>query len=69
MVVATLHLYTASPPYLHALRADDSEAIIDKVRFLASACDCKYMFLDHITMVVTGLLDADQTKLLDYLSK
>jgi twinkle protein len=48
--------------------SDDPDAIIDKVRFLASACDCKYIFLDHITMVVTGLLDADQTKLLDYLS-
>src|SRR5204862_141395 len=47
---------------------EELDAIIDKVRFLASACDCKYIFLDHITMVVTGLLDADQTKLLDYLS-
>lgn len=48
--------------------SDDPEAIIDKVRFLASACDCKYIFLDHITMVVTGLPDQEQTKALDYLS-
>lgn len=48
--------------------SDDPEAIIDKVRFLVSACDCRYVFLDHITMVVTGLPDQEQTKALDYLS-
>ena len=41
---------------------------IDKIRFLVSACECPYVFLDHITMVVTGLADQDQTKALDYLS-
>lgn len=48
--------------------SDDPEAIIDKIRFLVSACDCRYVFLDHITMVVTGLPDGEQTKALDYLS-
>src|SRR5262249_36503129 len=48
--------------------SDDPETIIDKIRFLVSACDCKFIFLDHITMVVTGLADGEQTKALDYLS-
>jgi twinkle protein len=48
--------------------SDDPEAIIDKIRFLVSACDCRYVFLDHITMVVTGLADQEQNKALDYLS-
>lgn len=48
--------------------SDDPEAIIDKIRFLVSACSCKFIFLDHITMVVTGLQDQEQTRALDYLS-
>ncbi len=48
--------------------SDDPEAIIDRIRFLVSACDCKFVFLDHITMVVTGLPDQEQTRALDYLS-
>jgi twinkle protein len=47
---------------------DDPDEILDRVRFLAAACDCKYIFLDHITRIVTGMYDADQVKILDYLS-
>jgi twinkle protein len=48
--------------------SDDPDFFLDRVRFLATAADCKFIFLDHITMTVTGLHDADQTKILDYLS-
>lgn len=48
--------------------SDDPDVILDTIRFLVTACGCKYIFLDHITMVVTGLKDDEQTRILDYLS-
>lgn len=48
--------------------SDDPEVILDTIRFLATACDCKFIFLDHITMVVSGLGDEDERKALDYVS-
>ena len=35
---------------------------------MAGPCSCKYIFLDHITMVVTGLHGEDERKALDYIS-
>jgi twinkle protein len=54
--------------YYSHFGSDDPEAILDRIRFLASACGCRFIFLDHITMVVTGLAEGEQTKVLDYLS-
>lgn len=48
--------------------SDDPDAILSTIRFLVASCDCKYIFLDHITMVVTGLQGEDERKALDYLS-
>lgn len=48
--------------------SDDPDIILDTIRFLAAACDCKFIFLDHITMVVSGLADDDERKALDYIS-
>jgi twinkle protein len=56
-----LHLYSH-------FGSDDPDNILDTVRFLASACNCKYIFLDHITMVVTGLHGDDERRALDYIS-
>lgn len=42
--------------------------ILNAVRFLAGSCDCKYIFLDHITMVVTGIQGDDERRALDYIS-
>jgi twinkle protein len=38
------------------------------VRFLAAVCGCKYIFLDHITMIVTGFESDDERRKLDYVS-
>ena len=46
----------------------EPDDILSAIRFLASACGCKYIFLDHITMIVTGLEDADERRTLDYIS-
>lgn len=48
--------------------SDDPEHIIDTIRFLVSGRGCKYVFLDHITMVVSGLGGDNERRALDYLS-
>lgn len=48
--------------------SDDPDHILSTIRFMAGACGCKYIFLDHITMVVSGLLGDDERRALDYLS-
>jgi twinkle protein len=48
--------------------SDNPDIILDKMRFLMSAADCKFLFLDHISMVVSGLMADDERKLLDKLS-
>lgn len=48
--------------------SDDPDHILSTIRFMAGACNCKFIFLDHITMVVSGLLGDDERRALDYLS-
>lgn len=48
--------------------SDDPDTLLDIVRCLAAVCECKYIFLDHITMVVSGLEGDDERRQLDYLS-
>ncbi len=46
----------------------DPDHILDTIRFLVASCGCQYIFLDHITMVVSGLKEDDERKALDYIS-
>ena len=39
--------------------------IISKVRYLARAGNCKYIFLDHLSIVVSGLETTDERKAID----
>lgn len=48
--------------------SDDPDTILSTIRFMAGSCSCKYIFLDHITMVVTGLQGDDERRALDYIS-
>lgn len=48
--------------------SDDPDLICDKIRFLVAAAGCRVVFLDHISMVVSGLNLDDERKILDYLS-
>lgn len=48
--------------------SDDPEVILDTIRFLVSARLCRYILLDHITMVVSGLGGDNERRALDYLS-
>lgn len=48
--------------------SDDPDVILSTVRFLAGSCNCKRIFMDHITMVVSGLAGDDERRALDYIS-
>lgn len=48
--------------------SDDPDILLDAIRFMVTSCGCKYVFLDHITMIVTGLENDDERRTLDYLS-
>jgi len=56
-----LHFYTH-------FGSDDPNAILDSIRFMAGACECRFIFLDHITMLATSTEDGDERRLLDYIS-
>lgn len=49
--------------------SDDPEVILDTIRFLVSARNCRYILLDHISMVVSGIAgEKEERRALDYLS-
>lgn len=48
--------------------SDDPDVILDMVRYLVTVCECKVIFLDHITMIVTGHETDDERRKLDYIS-
>lgn len=48
--------------------SDDPDVLLDTIRFLVSACACRYILLDHISMVVSGLGGDDERRALDYFS-
>lgn len=56
-----LHLYSH-------FGSDDPEVLLDTIRFLVTARQCRWILLDHITMVVSGLGGDDERRALDYLS-
>lgn len=56
-----LHLYSH-------FGSDDPVVFLDTIRFLATARSCRYILLDHITMVCSGLAGEDERRTLDYFS-
>ena len=47
----------------------DPDTILDTVRFLVTACNCRYILFDHISMAVTGLSsEKDERGNLEYLA-
>jgi twinkle protein len=56
-----LHLYSH-------FGTDDPDVLLDTIRFLVSACNCRFILLDHITMAVSGSAQEDERKALDYLA-
>ena len=50
--------------------SDDPDVILDSIRYLVAGGGCKFVFLDHITMLVTGFAETeqDERKTLDRIS-
>lgn len=47
--------------------SDDPDVLLQTVRFLVTVCQCPYVLLDHISMVVSGLAGEDERIALDYI--
>jgi len=45
--------------------SSDVDNISNRIRYMAKACDCKVIFLDHISIVVSGLDNGDERKAID----
>lgn len=54
--------------YYKHFGSSDPDDILGTVRFLGGACGCKLIFLDHISIVVSGTENDDERKKLDYIS-
>jgi len=66
-VKSTVRLDDRLHVYSH-FGSDDPDSILDTIRFLVAGRGCRYILLDHITMVVSGLGGRDERTALDYLS-
>jgi twinkle protein len=45
-----------------------AEHLLDEIRFLVSARNCRYILLDHLTMVNSGNSEADERRAIDFLT-
>lgn len=45
--------------------SSDIDNLISRVRFLAKGCGCNWIVLDHLSIVVSGLGDGDERRLID----
>lgn len=48
---------------------ENEDAFVGNIRFLVSAAGCRFIFLDHISWLATGLEDDDERKKLDRISQ
>tara|TARA_R110000737_G_scaffold324073_1_gene336934 strand:+ start:191 stop:1852 length:1662 start_codon:yes stop_codon:yes gene_type:complete len=52
--------------FIHAhFGATDIEEIFAKLRYLIVGCDCKWVVVDHLHMLVSSMLDGDERKAID----
>lgn len=43
----------------------DSDNLLNKIRFFARGCECDFIILDHLSIVVSGLEGGDERRLID----
>ncbi len=43
----------------------DSDNLLSKIRYLSRGCNCSYIILDHLSIVVSGMGDGDERRLID----
>lgn len=69
--VALLHEVTQRDDRLYVYShfgSDDPNVILDHVRLMVTVLGCKVIFLDHLSMLVTGIESEDERRTLDYLA-
>ena len=44
-----------------------ADNIINRIRYMAKACDCRIVFLDHLSIVISGQDNGDERKAIDVL--
>ena len=45
----------------------DIDNVINRIRYFAKAADCKYIFLDHVSMIISAQANGDERKAIDEL--
>ena len=45
--------------------SSEVDNILNRVRYMARALDCKWIILDHISILVSGMADGDERRLID----
>jgi twinkle protein len=48
--------------------SNDPEVFLDRIRFLATACSCRYILFDNISMALSGLAEVDERRAFDRLT-
>ncbi len=43
----------------------DSDNLLSKIRYLVRGCECDYIILDHLSIMVSGLEDGDERRAID----
>jgi twinkle protein len=43
----------------------DPENLLARMRYMIKSCGCKFVFLDHLSIVVSGLGEGDERRLID----
>ena len=51
--------------FFESFGSTNIDAVISAIRYLALGCDCKYIFLDHISILVSDQSQGDERKALD----
>lgn len=44
-----------------------STSLLSRIRYLARSCECKWVVLDHLSIVVSGVADGDERRIIDNL--
>lgn len=45
--------------------SSDIDSLLSKLRYLAKGCGCRWLVVDHLSIVVSGLGDGDERRLID----
>jgi len=45
--------------------SSDTEDLMNRIRYMVQSLDCKTIILDHISIVISGLADGDERRLID----